>query len=106
MTISETLLPEYDQEIANTRQFLERVPAQDAAWRPHPKSATLGALAVHVATIPAWVAVTLLAVIALRLGRKLAWNADREQFAGDGAAEANAHLAREMRPPYDYSLVS
>jgi uncharacterized damage-inducible protein DinB len=59
MTISETLLPEYDQEIANTRQFLERVPAQDAAWKPHPKSASLGALAVHVATIPAWVAVTL-----------------------------------------------
>lgn len=59
MAMSETLLPEYDQEIANTRQFLERVPAQDAAWKPHPKSASLGALAVHVATIPAWVAVTL-----------------------------------------------
>ena len=59
MTMSETLLPEYDQEIANTRQFLERIPAQDAAWKPHPKSAALGALAVHVATIPAWVAVTL-----------------------------------------------
>lgn len=47
-----------------------------------------------------------LAVIALRLGRKLKWNADREAFVGNGAAEANAHLAREMRPPYDYSLVS
>jgi predicted dehydrogenase len=47
-----------------------------------------------------------LAVIALRLGRKLNWNVDREEFVGDGAAEANAHLAREMRPPYNYSLVS
>ena len=59
MTMSETLLPEYDQEIANTRQFLERIPAKDVAWKPHPKSAALGALAVHMATIPAWVAVTL-----------------------------------------------
>jgi len=47
-----------------------------------------------------------LAVIALRLGRKLQWNLDREEFVGDGASEANAHLAREMRKPYDYSLVS
>ena len=45
MTISETLLPEYDQEIATTRQFIERIPAKDAAWKPHPKSAALGALA-------------------------------------------------------------
>jgi myo-inositol 2-dehydrogenase / D-chiro-inositol 1-dehydrogenase len=47
-----------------------------------------------------------LAVIALRLGRKLQWNVDREEFTGEGATEANAHLAREMRRPYDYSWVS
>ena len=59
MAISETLLPEYDQEIATTRKFLERVPAQDAAWKPHPKSMALGDLAVHVATVPSWVAPTM-----------------------------------------------
>ncbi len=47
-----------------------------------------------------------LAVIALRLGRNLKWNVEREEFVGDGAAEASAHLAREMRKPYDYSFVS
>jgi predicted dehydrogenase len=46
-----------------------------------------------------------LAQIALRLGRSLKWDADREQFIGEGAREANAHLAREMRKPYDYSFI-
>lgn len=47
-----------------------------------------------------------LAQIALRLGRKLHWDVEREEFTGDGANEANHWLAREMRPPYDYSYVS
>ena len=59
MTIGETLLPEYDHEIATTRLFLERVPAKDAAWRPHPKSYALGDLAVHIAALPWWLEVTL-----------------------------------------------
>ena len=59
MTISETLLPEYDQEIATTRQFIERIPAKDAAWKPHPKSASLGELALHLATMPRWVVATM-----------------------------------------------
>jgi len=36
--------------------------------------------------------------IAMRLGRKLTWDADREQVVGD--AEANAMLSRTQRPPY------
>jgi len=46
-----------------------------------------------------------LIVIALRLGRKFQWDPEKEVFVGDGAKEANAHLAREMRKPYDYSFV-
>jgi predicted dehydrogenase len=45
-----------------------------------------------------------LIVIALRLGRKLKWDPEKEVFTGHGAKEANAHLAREMRKPYDYSF--
>jgi uncharacterized damage-inducible protein DinB len=56
MTISQTLLPEFEQETATTRRFLERVPAKDADWRPHPKSYPLGHLVVHLATVPGWVA--------------------------------------------------
>jgi uncharacterized damage-inducible protein DinB len=59
MAIIEMLRSEYEREIATTRPFLERVPVRDAEWRPHPKSTPLGNLAVHVATLPWWAAVTL-----------------------------------------------
>lgn len=59
MKISETLLPEFDQEMANTRKTLERVPDDKLAWKPHPKSSTLGALATHIALMPGWTVATL-----------------------------------------------
>ena len=46
-----------------------------------------------------------LIVIALRLGKKFQWDPVKELFTGEGAAEANQHVAREMRKGYDYSLV-
>lgn len=59
MTLGLTLLPEFDQEMAGTRRTLARVPTDQRAWRPHPKSFTLGALASHVANIPSWIAYTI-----------------------------------------------
>jgi predicted dehydrogenase len=44
-----------------------------------------------------------LGVIAIRLGRKLRWNPVNEQFIGD--TEANRYITREMRKPYDYSMI-
>ncbi len=46
-----------------------------------------------------------LIIIAMRQGRKFQWDPAREEFVGDGAKEGNAHLAREMRKPYDYTYV-
>jgi uncharacterized damage-inducible protein DinB len=54
MSIVETLLPEFDHEMANTRRLLELVPAAEAAWRPHPKSSSLGDLAAHLVRLPLW----------------------------------------------------
>ena len=54
MSISDTLLPEYDQEMATTRRVLERVPSDKGEWKPHPKSFALGHLAQLVATMPGW----------------------------------------------------
>lgn len=54
MKLSESLLPELDQEMAGTRKVLERVPDDKLAWKPHAKSFTMAALATHVATIPTW----------------------------------------------------
>jgi hypothetical protein len=30
------------------------------------------------------------------------WDPSKEKFVGDGARDANAHMARRMRKPYDY----
>ena len=54
MTIGESLLPEFDQEMATTRRVLERVPSENGEWRPHPKSFPIAHLAQLVATMPGW----------------------------------------------------
>ena len=59
MTIAESLLPEFDQEMGNTRKVLERVPDDRFGWKPHDKSGTLGWLASHIANMPEWAAVTM-----------------------------------------------
>src|SRR5438034_3753028 len=55
MTIAETLLPEFDQEMATTRRLLERVPTDKGEWKPHPKSFSLAHLAQLVAWMPGWI---------------------------------------------------
>jgi uncharacterized damage-inducible protein DinB len=59
MTIGQMMLGEFDQEMANTRRILERVPDEKWGWKPHEKSGTLGWLAGHVATLPGWAAMTM-----------------------------------------------
>ena len=59
MSISETLLPEFDQEMAATRRLLERVPADEPDWKPHPKSFSIAHLAQLIASMPGWIAQTL-----------------------------------------------
>jgi uncharacterized damage-inducible protein DinB len=59
MSIAQSLLPEFDQEMASTRKVLERIPTEKWNWKPHEKSGTLGWLAAHVGTIPGWYTMTL-----------------------------------------------
>jgi uncharacterized damage-inducible protein DinB len=59
MTLSESLLPEFDQEMVNTRKTLERVPDSQFAWKPHEKSMPLGRLATHVAETSGWARTTI-----------------------------------------------
>jgi uncharacterized damage-inducible protein DinB len=59
MTIAESLLPEFDQEMANTRKTLERVPLDKADWKPHEKSMPMGRLAQHVAEMVGWTTFTI-----------------------------------------------
>ena len=58
MNYAETILPEFDHEMANARKSLERVPDDKFDWKSHEKSMTLGALSSHVANIAGWTAST------------------------------------------------
>jgi uncharacterized damage-inducible protein DinB len=59
MTIAQLLLPELEQEAAQTRKILERIPEDKFDYKPHEKSMTLGRLAAHVAELPSWGTMTL-----------------------------------------------
>jgi hypothetical protein len=57
--MSQAMLPEFDQEMRNTRKALERVPDGKFDWKPHAKSMSLGQLAEHIAELPAFSAAIL-----------------------------------------------
>jgi len=51
-TMLEMMVSEIQEEAGVTKRVLERVPADKLSWRPHPKSMSLGQLALHIATVP------------------------------------------------------
>ena len=54
MGLAATLLPEFDQEMANTRKCLERVPEDKLDWKPHDKSMSFGEITTHMANLLSW----------------------------------------------------
>jgi uncharacterized damage-inducible protein DinB len=56
MPMIDGMLQELEEEAKTTRRVLERVPGDKLEWRPHPKSRTLGELALHIAIVPGGVA--------------------------------------------------
>jgi uncharacterized damage-inducible protein DinB len=52
MSMTQAMLMEFDNEAKTTRRVLERVPGDKLTWKPHPKSMSLGELALHVAGAP------------------------------------------------------
>ncbi len=59
MAYKDTILPEFDMEMDNTRRTLERVPDDKFSWQPHPKSGTLGWMAGHISNLPIWLVMTM-----------------------------------------------
>lgn len=59
MSIAQSLLGEFDHEMANTRKMLERCPSNNPDWRPHEKSFTMSRLAGHVAELPQFITNTI-----------------------------------------------
>lgn len=96
MSISQTLLPEYDQEMTNTRKLLERVPDDKLEYQPHPKSMKLGRLATHIAELPSWAKQTLESeLLEMEPGFQPHIAASREELLSlfdKGATEARAAI--------------
>jgi uncharacterized damage-inducible protein DinB len=56
MRLVDSILMEIDQEAQTTKRVLDRIPGDKLAWKPHPKSYSLGQLALHIASAPGSVA--------------------------------------------------
>jgi uncharacterized damage-inducible protein DinB len=52
MSMIDAVLMELEQEAPVTRRHLERVPETKLNWRPHPKSSSVGQIALHLAQLP------------------------------------------------------
>jgi len=52
MSLTDAILQELEMECATTRRVLERVPNDRLTWKPHPKSMSIGELALHLASAP------------------------------------------------------
>jgi uncharacterized damage-inducible protein DinB len=92
MSLAQSLIPEFDHEMAGTRKVLERVPLERFDWSPHPKSFPLGRLANHLAGIPRWgvVAVT----------------APEFDFANSGPAAAPATTREALLAGFDEKVAA
>jgi len=54
MNLIDSIVQEYEMEMATTRKVLERVPTEHLNFKPHPKSMSLGGLASHLAEAQSW----------------------------------------------------
>lgn len=52
MRTADSILAEVNQEAETTKRVLDCVPADKLSWKPHPKSFSLGQLALHIAEGP------------------------------------------------------
>lgn len=52
--IRQGMIREIEHEGSQTKKILERIPIDKFDWKPHEKSRTIGALAIHVAQLPSW----------------------------------------------------
>jgi uncharacterized damage-inducible protein DinB len=56
MRVADSIVVELEQEGQTTKRVLEKIPDDKLGWRPHPKSFSLGQLAMHIAAVPGGIA--------------------------------------------------
>jgi uncharacterized damage-inducible protein DinB len=59
LAIKESLIAEFDHEMASTRKAIERIPDAKLPFQPHPKSWSLANLVTHIVQIPGWGSITM-----------------------------------------------
>ena len=52
MSIAKEFAKELNQQAANTKKVLERIPQDKLTWKPHEKSTAIGRLGMHIAELP------------------------------------------------------
>ena len=52
MSLAQSMFAEFEVQAPITRKFLERLPEDRLAWKPHEKSMSAGQLALHIARVP------------------------------------------------------
>ena len=52
MSLTESILREFETQFPITRKFLERLPEDKLSWKPHQRSMSAGQLALHIALVP------------------------------------------------------
>jgi uncharacterized damage-inducible protein DinB len=89
MSVSQAFLQEFDNEAKTTRRVLERVPAEKFEWKPHPKSMSLGQLALHTAMTP---------------GMICGWACEEETNFGSGEKPPAATTTADILEAHDKSV--
>jgi uncharacterized damage-inducible protein DinB len=89
MSMTEAFLKEFDHEAKTTRRVLERVPADKFSWKPHPKSMSLGELAMHTAMTP---------------GAICGWACEEETKMGSGEKAPVATSSADLIAAHDNSV--
>src|SRR4051812_11997519 len=89
MSMSQRFLQEFDNEAKTTRRVLERVPADKFNWKPHPKSMSLGELAMHTARTP---------------GMICGWACEEETKFGGGDPQPAATSTADIVAAHDKSV--
>jgi uncharacterized damage-inducible protein DinB len=52
MSMAKEFSKELNQQAANTKKVLERIPEDKLSWKPHEKSQQIGRLGMHIAELP------------------------------------------------------
>ena len=90
MNLADQLWSEVENESQTTRRVLERMPADKLAWKPHPKSFSLGQLALHIASVPGNVAA----------------GATADSFEAPGFHQAQPQSIQEIMDMFSKSLIN